>query len=87
MNKWIKAALVRAIKTMAQAAAAMIGTGAAGIFDVDWLAVLSVSVLAGIMSMLTSVVGLPEVEVDMKKDPIPEGYFENLKEDGNGKGK
>lgn len=57
---WIKAALIRAMKTVCQTAAAMIGTGAIGILDVDWTAVLSASALAGVLSMLTSVAGLPE---------------------------
>lgn len=61
---WWKAALIRAIKTMAQTAVALIGTQAAGILDVDWIAVLSASALAGVLSMLTSVAGLPEVEVE-----------------------
>lgn len=59
---WIKAALVRAVKTMAQTAVALIGTGAMGILDVDWIAVLSASALAGIISILTSIAGLPEVD-------------------------
>lgn len=63
MNKlWLKAALVRAIKTMAQTAVALIGTGAVGILDVDWIAVLSASALSGILSILTSIAGLPEVD-------------------------
>lgn len=63
MNKmWLKAALVRAIKTMAQTAAALIGTNAVGILDVDWIAVLSASALSGILSILTSIAGLPEVD-------------------------
>lgn len=63
MNKlWIKAAAVRAIKTIAQTALALIGTGQVGILDVDWVGVLSVSLLAGIISLLTSIAGLPEVE-------------------------
>lgn len=63
MNKlWLKAALVRAIKTMAQTAVALIGTNAVGILDVDWIAVLSASALSGILSILTSIAGLPEVE-------------------------
>ena len=63
MNKlWLKAALVRAIKTMAQTAAALIGTNAFGILDVDWIAVLSASALSGILSILTSIAGLPEVD-------------------------
>ena len=63
MNKtWIKAALVRAVKTMAQTAVSLLGTGAIGILDADWVAVLSASALAGILSILTSIAGLPEVE-------------------------
>lgn len=62
-KNWIKAAGVRAIKTVAQTAVATIGT-AAVLGAVDWLAVVSASVLAGILSLLTSVAGLPEVETD-----------------------
>lgn len=59
-----KATAIRAIKTMCQTAAALIGTNAAGILDVDWVAVLSASALAGILSVLTSVgTGLPEVKM------------------------
>ena len=60
-QKWWKAAGVRAIKTVAQTAVATIGTTAV-LFEVNWLAVDSASVLAGILSLLTSVAGLPEVE-------------------------
>ena len=59
--KWLKAAGVRAVKTMAQTALAVITTGAV-MSDVDWLAVGSASLLAGIASLLTSLAGLPEVE-------------------------
>lgn len=59
---WLKAAGVRAIKTVAQTAVAMIGT--ATVFsEVNWLMILSGSLLAGLLSILTSVAGLPEVEV------------------------
>lgn len=60
-KKWIKAALVRAIKTIAQTAVAMIGT--ATVFsDVNWVMILSGSLLAGLLSVLTSIAGLPEVK-------------------------
>jgi len=58
---WWKAAGIRAIKTCAQAAIATIGT-AAVLGQVDWKMVLSASALAGILSLLTSIAGLPEVE-------------------------
>lgn len=60
-KRWLKAAAVRALKTVAQTAAAVIGT-AAVLGDVDWLAVGSAAVLAGVLSILTSVAGLPEVK-------------------------
>lgn len=67
MKEWIKAAGIRAIKTVAQTAVAVIGTNAVGVLDVDWIGVLSASVLAGILSLLTSVAyGLPEVEYPME---------------------
>lgn len=59
-RNWIKAAGVRAAKTVAQTAVATIGT-AAVMGDVNWVMVASASVLAGVLSMLTSVAGLPEV--------------------------
>ena len=58
---WFKAAGIRAIKTMAQTAVASIGV-AAVMQDVNWLAVASASLLAGVLSVLTSIAGLPEVE-------------------------
>ena len=59
--KWARAALIRAIKTVAQAAGGTIG-GAAMISAVDWRLVVSASLLAGILSLLTSIGGLPEVK-------------------------
>lgn len=64
--EWVKAAGIRAIKTMAQTAAAMLTAGAM-IQQVDWKAVASTAALAGIYSVLTSVAGLPEVK------SLPEG--------------
>lgn len=58
---WIKAAGVRAIKTVAQTAVATIGT-AAVMNNVDWVMVASASVLAGVVSLLTSIAGLPELD-------------------------
>ena len=62
-EKWLKAAGVRAVKTIAQTAVATIGTSAI-LSAVDWKVVISASLLAGILSLLTSVAGLPEVKGD-----------------------
>ena len=59
-KEWLKAAAVRAIKTVAQTAVATIGT-AAVLGEVDWLMVGSAALLAGVLSILTSIAGLPEV--------------------------
>lgn len=59
--EWLKAALVRAIKTMAQAALGIMGTGIF-IHDIDWIMVVSASIVAGIASILTSVAGIKEVK-------------------------
>lgn len=60
-KKWLKAAGIRAVKTVAQTAVATIGTTAV-VSEVNWMMVASASALAGILSLLTSVAGLPEVK-------------------------
>lgn len=60
-QKWLKAAGIRAVKTMAQTAVAVIGTGAV-ISAVDWKMVVSSAIVAGVVSVLTSLAGIPEVE-------------------------
>ena len=79
---WLRCAGIRAIKTMAQTAVAMIGT-AVVMSSVDWKMVLSASVLAGILSMLTSVAGLPEVDHETEDIPdeiIAEEEDENIEQ-------
>ena len=63
VKEWLRAAGIRAVKTVAQAALATIGT-AAVMGAVDWIMVLSASALAGILSLLTSIAGLPELSGD-----------------------
>ena len=76
---WTKAALIRCIKTIAQAAVACIGTGAV-ISEIDWKYIVSASVVAGILSLLTSLAGLPEVNTKS-------GFnLETLDELSNGRG-
>ena len=60
MKNWIKAAAVRAVKTMAQSAIAVLPVGT--IYDIDWYFLVGTVALAGILSVLTSIAGLPEVE-------------------------
>ena len=60
-KSWIKAAGIRAIKTVAQTALGTIGGGAVVLGDVNWGVVASASILAGVLSLITSVAGLPEV--------------------------
>lgn len=74
MKQWFKCAGIRALKTVAQTAMATIGTSYA-IGDVNWLIVGSASLLAGILSILTSVAGLPEAKFS---------YEDGLDEDGKG---
>lgn len=64
---WIKCALIRAVKTIAQTAIAMIGTSVV-IAEVDWVVVVSASLLSGLLSILTSIAGLPEVELLEESD-------------------
>lgn len=61
-KNWLKAAGVRAVKTMAETALALIGTNTIGITDVDWVGVLSACALSGVVTILTCVKGLPEVK-------------------------
>lgn len=60
-KNWFKAALVRAVKTVAQTAVATIGTAAA-MGEVNWVLVASAAALSGVLSLLTSIAGLPEVQ-------------------------
>ncbi|MDO4493822.1 MAG: holin [Clostridia bacterium] len=61
-KKWFTAAGIRALKTFAQTMVATIGGGAVGIMDVSWLQALSVSAMAAVLSLLTSIGGLPELD-------------------------
>ena len=61
MKKWINAASIRAVKTVAQTAVSLIGVGTV-MSDIDWVMVASASLLSGILSLLTSIAGLPEVK-------------------------
>lgn len=63
-KRWIKAAAIRAVKTVAQTAVATVGTSAI-LSAVDWKIVLSASLLAGLLSVLTSIAGLPEVKEEL----------------------
>ena len=83
---WWKAAFVRALRTVAQTAVATIGT-AALIERVNWLAVLSASALAGVLSLLTSLAGLPEVREAQDSDEdechVTVRAYDNYDEDGS----
>ena len=68
---WAKAALIRALKTFAQTMVALVGTGMVAFGDVDWVLNLSVSGVAALLSILTSVAGLPEVKEAKALEELP----------------
>lgn len=76
-KQWIECAMRRAIRTVAQTALATVGASSV-LSDVDWRVVASASILAGILSILTSISGLPEVDSDapMDKEELPYDYWE-----------
>lgn len=61
-KKWLKAAGIRSVKTVAETALAVIGTNSVGITEVDWLGLLSACLLSGIITLLTCIKGLPEIK-------------------------
>ena len=80
MNKaWWRAAGIRAIKTAAQTAVALIGTGAVGFTDLDWARIASVAGVAAVLSLLTSIAGLPEVkaETDLSGEPADPDVYDD----------
>ena len=83
---WFKAAGIRALKTIAQTAIATLGT-AFVLEDVNWWIVCSASLLAGVLSLLTSLAGIPEVEAEVsaQKEEIPKGFDDGFdgESDGN----
>lgn len=64
LKLWTKSALIRALKTWAQTMVALVGTGLVAFGDVDWLLNLSISGVAALLSILTSIAGLPEVKAE-----------------------
>ncbi len=79
---WCKCAAIRAIKTMAQTAVALIGVGSV-MEDIDWVRIGSASILAGILSILTSIAGLPEVELTQKAQDNEDCYVIQAKENND----
>ncbi len=61
-KKWLRAAGIRGIKTVAETALAVIGTNSVGITDVDWIGLLSACLLSGVITLLTCIKGLPEIK-------------------------
>lgn len=88
-KSWIKSAGIRALKTFAQTFVATIGTGAAVLGDVNWVMVLSSAVLAAILSLATSLAGLPEVKAPEEKPETveqpeePKKVKENTQDDNS----
>jgi hypothetical protein len=72
-KSWFKSAAIRAVKTFAQTLLATIGTGAAFLGDVNWGLVLSSAALAAVLSVATSVAGLPEVKMENPTEDAPKG--------------
>ncbi|WP_231371469.1 holin [Bifidobacterium sp. AGR2158] len=62
MRVWMRAAFIRAAKTAAQAAIGVLGTGVIGLMQADWANVLSISLMGGVLSLLTSIAGIPEAD-------------------------
>lgn len=83
-KKWWRAALIRALKTVAQTAIATIGT-AAVLESVNWIMVASASALAGVLSLLTSLAGLPEVEDENGYNAISDGWPVDDEEENDGR--
>lgn len=76
---WAKAALIRAVRTVAQTAVALIGVGSV-MSDIDWVRIASASCVAGILSILTSIAGLPEVELEKKAQDSEKCYVHMAQE-------
>lgn len=68
-KEWLKAALIRAVRTFAEAALAYIGTGAVVLGDVNWLAALSAGAFGAVTALLLALAGLPEVKADEQQPP------------------